>query len=122
MEWYTRFLHFNPFNPFDALTPHMFTRAATAGHATAQFNLGACYANGSGVAHDDILAFFWIEQSAVQGHGDAQCEVRPNNPHNPNNPHDTLITLITLMTLIILRTLRTLRTLITLISLITLIT
>jgi len=36
-----------------------YRRAAEAGHAAAQFNLGVCYRNGEGVAKDAEQAVSW---------------------------------------------------------------
>jgi len=44
-----------------------FTRAAEAGHASAQINLGSCYANGSGVARDLAAARTWFSRAASAG-------------------------------------------------------
>jgi TPR repeat protein len=43
-------------------------REAEAGDAAAQFNLGECYANGSGVAVDQAEADKWCERAAAAGH------------------------------------------------------
>jgi len=49
-----------------------YRRAAEAGHAAAQFNLGVCYANGDGVAKDAEQAVLWYRRAAEAGHTDAQ--------------------------------------------------
>jgi len=36
--------------------------------AKPQYNLGAMYANGTGVPQDDIKAVFWFRMAAKQGH------------------------------------------------------
>jgi TPR repeat protein len=48
-----------------------FTRAAEAGHANAQNNLGVCYAYGTGVARDFAAARTWLLRAAAAG--DAQA-------------------------------------------------
>ena len=48
---------------------------AERGHAAAQFNLGLIYANGQGLAKDDVLARQWWEKAAVQGHAEAQANL-----------------------------------------------
>jgi len=49
-----------------------YRRAAEAGHAGAQFNLGVCYSNGDGVAKDAEQAASWFRRAAEAGHADAQ--------------------------------------------------
>jgi len=49
-----------------------YRRAAEAGHADAQFNLGACYSNGDGVAKDAEQAVSWFRRAAEAGH--ARCD------------------------------------------------
>jgi len=49
-----------------------YRRAAEAGNAAAQFNLGVCYANGDGVAKDAEQAVSWYRRAAEAGHADAQ--------------------------------------------------
>ena len=44
----------------------------TEGHADAQYNLGAMYANGEGVPQDSVKAVEWWQKAATQGHADAQ--------------------------------------------------
>lgn len=46
--------------------------AADAGDAVAQFCLGRLYANGFGVAMDDVQALRWYGAAAEQGHAEAQ--------------------------------------------------
>lgn len=46
---------------------HLFSLAANAGHATAQFNLGVCYDEGAGVKEDKSMATFWYRKAAAQG-------------------------------------------------------
>jgi len=47
-------------------------RLAKNGSVNAQFNLGAMYDNGDGVAEDDAEAAKWYQQAADQGHINAQ--------------------------------------------------
>ena len=46
--------------------------AAENGEAAAQFNLGAAYDFGQGVAEDDTEAVKWYRKAAEQGHAQAQ--------------------------------------------------
>jgi TPR repeat protein len=48
-----------------------FSVLAQHGNATAQFNLGAFYFNGQGVAKDEQLAYEWLARSAAQGNARA---------------------------------------------------
>jgi len=47
-------------------------READAGNENAQFNLGLCYSNGSGVAVDKAEAFKWFKRAAEAGVAEAQ--------------------------------------------------
>ena len=47
-------------------------RDAEAGNANAQFNLGCCYANGTGVAKDMREAIKWYKRAAEAGNNNAQ--------------------------------------------------
>jgi TPR repeat protein len=46
--------------------------AADRGHANAQYNLGVCYANGTGVTKDEREAIHWYRLAADQGSEDAR--------------------------------------------------
>jgi len=48
------------------------TMAANEGLASAQYNLGLMYLNGSGVSQDDKTAFKWIQKAAIQRHVNAE--------------------------------------------------
>jgi TPR repeat protein len=48
-----------------------FTRAAEAGNACAQFNLGRCFALGDGVKCDDAMAREWFTRAAARGNSSA---------------------------------------------------
>jgi len=48
-----------------------YKRAAEAGNAIAQFNLGVCYDNGEGVAVNKIEADKWYERAAESGYAPA---------------------------------------------------
>jgi TPR repeat protein len=50
-------------------------RAATAGHAEAQFQLFRCYWNGSSVQQDRGKSFEWLHRSAESGFAQAQNEL-----------------------------------------------
>lgn len=45
---------------------------ANQGNASAQFNLGAMYANGQGVPQDDVQAHMWFNLAAAQGDEDGK--------------------------------------------------
>ena len=45
---------------------------AATGSAVGQFHLGQKYANGEGVAEDDVQAVSWYRKAAEQGHADSQ--------------------------------------------------
>ncbi len=48
---------------------------AEQGDATAQFNLGVCYAYGDGVSEDQVEAVKWYRKAAEQGIVDAQVNL-----------------------------------------------
>ena len=48
------------------------SKAANAGHALAQANLGAMYYCGQGVTTDLAQGVYWIRRAADQGHADSQ--------------------------------------------------
>ena len=50
----------------------LYRLAADQGHATAQYQVGDCYANGEGVAKDQCEAVKWYRLAADQGHARAQ--------------------------------------------------
>ena len=50
-------------------------KAAEQGDARAQFNLGVCYENGTGVDKDASEAVKWYRKAAEQGHTRAQCNL-----------------------------------------------
>ncbi|MCH8139850.1 MAG: sel1 repeat family protein, partial [Proteobacteria bacterium] len=45
----------------------LYLKAAAAGVAEAQHNLGVLYANGEGVGRDDVLAYMWLDLAAGNG-------------------------------------------------------
>jgi myo-inositol-1-phosphate synthase len=47
-------------------------KAAEQGYAEAQYNLGCCYANGTGVTKDEVEAVKWFRKAAGQGYAEAQ--------------------------------------------------
>jgi len=51
----------------DAKAVELFEKAAAAGHARAQLNLGILYLRGQGAAADLIQARAWLEKAAVSG-------------------------------------------------------
>jgi TPR repeat protein len=50
-------------------------RAAEAGDAPAQFQLGRAYSHGASVQRDDATAARWVEKAAEQGHLEAQSNI-----------------------------------------------
>ncbi len=52
-----------------------YRKAADQGDASAQYNLGFCYANGAGVDKDDKEAVRWYRKAADQGNADAQTNL-----------------------------------------------
>ncbi len=54
----------------------MYLKAANAGHALAQNNLGVMYANGRGVEQSDVKAGEWYRKAAEQGDKTAQLSTR----------------------------------------------
>jgi TPR repeat protein len=58
-----------------ALEAIWYRKAAEQGHAEAQYRLGWGYANGRGVAKDDVQAATWYRKAAEQGHSGAQFGV-----------------------------------------------
>jgi len=51
---------------------YWYTLAANEGHPYAQYNLGLCYKNGTGVKQNFITAVHWIRKAAEQNDPDAQ--------------------------------------------------
>lgn len=58
-----------------AQAAYWYGQAAAQDHATAQFNLAACYDQGWGVPQDYAQAAYWFEQAAWQGDADAQAGI-----------------------------------------------
>jgi uncharacterized protein len=56
----------------DVLAAHWNRKAAEAGHAGAQFGIGACHAFGRGVEMDEFAAVHWYRKVAEAGHVGAQ--------------------------------------------------
>lgn len=52
-----------------------FRKSAEQGLPKAQFILGICYANGTGVKYNEILASDFLSKAANQGHQKAQNEL-----------------------------------------------
>lgn len=50
-------------------------KAAEQGDASAQYNLGVCYANGKGVEQDKQEAVKWYRKAAEQGYAKSQCQL-----------------------------------------------
>ena len=53
-----------------------YRKAAEAGHAKAQYNLGVCYDEGVGVAKDPAQAFAWYSKAAEKGNKDAKAALQ----------------------------------------------
>ncbi|MCC8129693.1 MAG: sel1 repeat family protein, partial [Clostridiales bacterium] len=53
-----------------------YEKAAQQGNAPAQYNLGACYYNGEGVARNRTKAKEWFQKAAAQGYEDAKKVLR----------------------------------------------
>ena len=49
-----------------------YRKAAEQNDAMAQYNLGCCYANGQGVAKDEVEAVKWYRKAAEQNNAMAQ--------------------------------------------------
>ena len=49
-----------------------YRKAAEQNYAEAQNNLGVCYANGQGVAKDEVEAVKWFRKAAEQNYAEAQ--------------------------------------------------
>ena len=52
-----------------------YKNAAEQGDADAQYNLGVCYANGTGVEKDEQKAVEWYQKAAGQGHAKSQSNL-----------------------------------------------
>jgi len=50
--------------------------AADSGDSAAQYNLGVCYENGSGVAKDEAEALNWYKKAATQGNNYAIVAIK----------------------------------------------
>ena len=56
---------------------HYYKLAADQGFTEAEYNLGAMYANGLGVARDVAEAIRWYERAAAKGDEDAKAALAP---------------------------------------------
>ena len=61
-----------------------FYKAASQGHAAAQFSLGVAYASGKGVDKDEVQACKWYEKAARQGFAGAQYNLAHSLPSGIN--------------------------------------
>jgi TPR repeat protein len=61
---------------------------AEAGDATAQYRLGVMYAEGKGVAPNDVEAARWFERAAVQGDATAQYDLGASYAEGMGVPKD----------------------------------
>jgi TPR repeat protein len=64
---------------------------AEKGDRTAQFRLGALYAEGKGVARDDKIALGWFEKSAEQGDAMAQYDAGASYAAGVGAPRDDVM-------------------------------
>ncbi len=53
----------------------LYHKAANQDQPDAQYNLGVCYLNGTGVKRDRAQAVYWCSEAADQGHEDAAIVV-----------------------------------------------
>src|SRR6185437_13071799 len=53
----------------------LFTRAAQAGNAEAQYRVGRCYLEGAGVPPSRVEGARWLERAANQGYVEAQTQL-----------------------------------------------
>ena len=79
--------HKKPDADFASAIPYL-QQAAELGHAEAQATLGACYANGFGVACNYEQAHHWFAKAAEQGNATAtyyleKCDFNPPPPPEP---------------------------------------
>jgi TPR repeat protein len=65
-------------------------RESDAGHADAQYNLGAMYAIGNGVPQDSVKAEEWWQKAAAQGHADAQFNLGAMYANGDGVPQDSV--------------------------------
>jgi TPR repeat protein len=63
---------------------------ADQGHATAQFNIGGFYADGTGVAQNAAEAMRWYRLAANQGNAGAQLKVGVGYANGTGVGHDTV--------------------------------
>ena len=56
----------------DAEAVKWYRKAAEQGYASAQHNLGVCYADGEGVEKDEDEAVKWLRRAAEQGESAAK--------------------------------------------------
>lgn len=70
------------------LAANYFLRAAEAGHAAAQFNLGLCHANGLGIVQSDEQAVIWYRKAAEQSHASAQFNLAVRYDTGSGVPQD----------------------------------
>jgi TPR repeat protein len=65
-----------------------FHKAAEQGYTRAQYNLGVCYSNGTGVSQNDVKAVKLFELAANKGYSDAQFNLALFYEHGRGVPHD----------------------------------
>jgi TPR repeat protein len=70
--------------------PSLFQEAAEAGDADAQFNLGACYADGIGTAPSQQSAVEWWRKAAEQEHAAALHALGQCHRKGAGTPVDVL--------------------------------
>ncbi|MDA8736374.1 sel1 repeat family protein, partial [Opitutales bacterium] len=69
----------------------LYRQAAEQGHADAQFNSAAMYANGEGIELDNVEAVKWYCQAAEQGHAAAQFNLGEMYANGDGITEDTVI-------------------------------
>src|SRR5579871_901896 len=67
----------------------LFTRAARAGIAEAEFRVGRCYLEGAGVPHSRTEGARWLERAANQGYVEAQAQLATLSIHGMLSPGGT---------------------------------
>jgi soluble lytic murein transglycosylase-like protein len=72
VEWATRYEHGEGMPQDYNRAMQLYCAAARRGHALAQYQLGWIYANGRGVARDDVQAAAWFRLAAAKGDAPAQ--------------------------------------------------
>lgn len=67
-----------------------YRKAAEQGDADAEYAMGLCYEEGTGVEQDFAQAAMWYEKAAQQGHADAQYETPSPGRRSMTGPPKSL--------------------------------